>query len=143
MAGGAPTLFVVFAVFFAVAQVFGALGPIIFTTLIGDKDHPSPGNLTIGYLVGAGIMVLGGLLTIAFGVSAEGKSLEDIATPLSARGGGTTRAEGSARPPLVVLDRLEVFVVALFLRFPVDRPGRHGPAVGAVGQLQHAFLVGL
>jgi MFS family permease len=86
------------AVFFAIAQCFGALGPTIFTALIGDAEHPDPGNLTIGYLVGAGIMVLGGLLTIAFGVSAEGKSLEDIATPLSARGTGPTRAEGSALP---------------------------------------------
>jgi hypothetical protein len=41
-------------------------------------------------------MIVGGLVAAAIGVSAEGRSLEDIATPLSARRPGT-RAEGSAR----------------------------------------------
>ena len=39
---------------------------------------------------------------LVLGVSAEGKSLEDVATPLAARNAGTrrpgTRAEGAARP---------------------------------------------
>jgi hypothetical protein len=38
----------------------------------------------LGYLVGAGLMILGGLIEMAFGVNAERKSLEDIATPLTA-----------------------------------------------------------
>ncbi|MGY1730620.1 hypothetical protein ACI798_03795 [Geodermatophilus sp. SYSU D01045] len=42
-------------------------------------------------------MVLGGVVAAVLGVAAEGKSLEDIATPSAARRPGT-RAEGSARP---------------------------------------------
>jgi MFS family permease len=87
------------AVFFAIAQCFGAMGPVVFTALIGSKEHPSVPGLFVGYLAGAVMMVLGGLVTVALGVAAEGKSLEDIATPLSARDRpGTTRAEGSALP---------------------------------------------
>jgi len=40
--------------------------------------------LFIGYLLGAAVMVLGGLVEVFLGVDAENKSLEDVATPLSA-----------------------------------------------------------
>src|SRR3954452_19557280 len=70
------------AVFFAIAQGFGALGPVIYGHLIGNGDDPN--KLFIGYLLGAGVMVFGGVIEIALGISAEGKSLEDIASPLSA-----------------------------------------------------------
>ena len=43
-----------------------------------------PPRLFIGYLVGAGIMILGGIVGLVFGISAEGKSLEDITKPLTA-----------------------------------------------------------
>ncbi len=72
------------ALFFAIAQVFGALGPTIFGALIGDQDHPNRGNLFIAYLIAAGIMLIAGLVALRFGVAAEGASLEDIAAPLSA-----------------------------------------------------------
>jgi len=87
------------AVFFAIAQCFGALGPVIYGALIGDGSDPS--KLFYGYLLGAGVMIAGGLVAIAFGVAAERQSLEDIATPLSATGGGrtgSTRAEGASTP---------------------------------------------
>ncbi len=86
------------AVFFAIAQSFGALGPVIYGALIGDGSDPS--KLFIGYLLGAVVMILGGLVAIAFGVAAERRSLEDIALPLSAITGrtGSTRAEGSSSP---------------------------------------------
>ena len=83
------------AVFFAIAQCFGALGPVIYGHLIGDGSDRVP--LFYGYLLGAGVMVLGGLVAAAIGVSAEGKSLENVATPFAARR-GSTRAEGSAQP---------------------------------------------
>lgn len=38
----------------------------------------------IAYLVGAGVMALGGIAEVILGVAAERRSLEDIATPLSA-----------------------------------------------------------
>jgi MFS family permease len=83
------------AVFFAIAQCFGALGPVIYGHLIGDGSQP--GKLFVGYLLGAAVMIVGGVVAAVLGVDAEGKSLEEIASPLSARR-GSTRAEGSARP---------------------------------------------
>jgi MFS family permease len=82
------------AVFFAIAQCFGALGPVIYGALIGEGADRGP--LFGGYLLGAGVMVVGGLVAAFLGVSAEGKSLEDVATPLAMRRPGT-RAEGAAR----------------------------------------------
>ena len=82
------------AVFFAIAQCFGALGPVIYGALIGEGE--SRGPLFGGYLLGAGVMIVGGLVAAFLGVDAENKSLEDVATPLSMRRPGT-RAEGAAR----------------------------------------------
>ncbi|MHA7649001.1 MFS transporter [Mycobacterium sp. ML4] len=71
------------AVFFAIAQCFGALGPVIYGALIGDGSKPL--LLFLGYLLGATVMIAGGLTAWFLAVDAEGKSLEDIATPLAAR----------------------------------------------------------
>jgi MFS family permease len=69
------------AVFFAVAQTFGAFGPWFYGQLIGSgKDHFA---LFVGYLIGAGIMFLGAVVEMFLGVNAEQQSLEDIARPLS------------------------------------------------------------
>jgi hypothetical protein len=56
--------------------------PYLFGALIGKGKDPGP--VTIGYLFGATLMFVGGLIAWFFGVNAERKSLEDIATPLSA-----------------------------------------------------------
>jgi len=40
--------------------------------------------LFFGYLLGAAVMVIGGIVAAVLGVAAEGKSLEDVAMPLSA-----------------------------------------------------------
>ena len=69
------------AVFFAIAQCFGALGPVLYGHLIGTGSDPF--KLFVGYLIGAGAMVLGGVVEIVLGIAAEGKSLEDVANPLS------------------------------------------------------------
>jgi hypothetical protein len=88
------------AVFFAIAQCFGALGPVIYGALIGDGSDPF--LLFLGYLLAAGVMIAGGLVAWFLGVDAEGKSLEEIATPLAvegvARRRGSVRAEGATRP---------------------------------------------
>jgi MFS family permease len=70
------------AVFFAIAQIVGALATLFYGSLI-DKNHPDTGKLFIGYLVGAIIMIIGGIIAAFLGVSAEGKSLEDVSRPLS------------------------------------------------------------
>ena len=69
------------AVFFAIAQCFGSLGSHLYGHLIGTGKDPN--SLYWGYLLGAGAMIIGGVVAVFFAVDAEGKSLEDIATPLS------------------------------------------------------------
>jgi len=69
------------AVFFAIAQCFGSLGSHLYGHLIGTGNDPN--RLYIGYLIGAGAMIIGGLVAVFLAVDAEGKSLEDVARPLS------------------------------------------------------------
>jgi hypothetical protein len=83
------------AVFFCIAQSFGALGPWLYGFLIGNgQDHF---KLFVGYMIGAGVMIVGGVVEIFFGVAAERRSLEDIAQPLSAVG------SSSDSPPTATL----------------------------------------
>jgi MFS family permease len=70
------------AVFFAIAQLFGAFGPVFYGALIGNGSSRT--GLYIGYLVGAGIMIIGGVVEIILGIDAEGKSLEAVTKPLTA-----------------------------------------------------------
>ncbi len=74
------------AVFFAIAQCFGAVGPILYGALIGSGTSRT--GLTIGYLVGGGVMIIGGLVEVFLGIDAEGKSLETVARPLTEVGSG-------------------------------------------------------
>ena len=74
------------AVFFAIAQIAGALGPLLYGALIGSGSSNT--GLFIGYLIGAAIMILGGIVEIVFGINAEGQSLESVAQPLSAVSNG-------------------------------------------------------
>ncbi|HEY7012779.1 MAG TPA: MFS transporter [Streptosporangiaceae bacterium] len=69
------------AVFFAIAQCFGSLGSHLYGHLIGTGKDPD--KLYFGYLLGAGMMILGGLVAAFLAVDAEGKALEDVAKPLS------------------------------------------------------------
>jgi len=69
------------AVFFAIAQCFGAFGSWFYAHLIGSGKNP--GALEMGYMIGAGVMILGGIIEIILGVAAERQSLEDVASPLS------------------------------------------------------------
>src|ERR1700751_4936622 len=73
------------AVFFAIAQCFGSLGSHLYGHLIGTGKDPD--KLYFGSLLGAGAMILGGLVAAFLAVDAEGKSLEDVAKPLGGIGG--------------------------------------------------------
>jgi MFS family permease len=84
------------AVFFAIAQIFGAMGPAFYGALIGNGSSRT--GLFIGYLVGAGIMIFGGIIEIVFGINAEGKSLEDITKPLTATGPDAAADAAPATP---------------------------------------------
>ncbi len=68
------------AVFFSIAQGFGALGPAVYGGFIASE---STHQLMLGYFLGAGVMAVGGVIAAVFGISAERTSLEDVANPLS------------------------------------------------------------
>ncbi len=84
------------AVFFAIAQGFGALGPIIYGSLIGDGKDTS--RLFFGYLLGAVVMMIGGVVAAALGVAAEGKSLDDPGLPSRAVDAAADRAARAPTP---------------------------------------------
>jgi MFS family permease len=67
--------------FFALAQIFGAVAPTIYGAFIGDGSSREP--LFWGYLLGSGVMIVGGVIALIFGVDAARKGLEDITQPLS------------------------------------------------------------
>jgi MFS family permease len=69
------------ALFYSVGTGLGGIvGPTLFASLAqsGDADQ-----LALGYYLGAAVMVLGGLAELGLGVEAAGRSLEDVAAPLS------------------------------------------------------------
>ena len=71
--------------FFAISQgAGGVVAPLLFGQLIGTGAVPDRNPLTWGYVIGAVIMIAGGVIAWYFGVDAERRSLEDIASPLSA-----------------------------------------------------------
>jgi MFS family permease len=96
------------AVFFAIAQCFGSFGPWFYGKLIGNATGQSAdylqhhSKLFIGYLIAAAVMIFGALIEAWLGVDAEGRSLEQIATPLTAVGEPTgllSNPTGAPRPP--------------------------------------------
>jgi MFS family permease len=69
------------AFFFVVAQGAGVAAPWLYGMLI----ETSATSVFYGYLVGGGMMLLGAGIELWFGINAEGRSLEQLATPLSVR----------------------------------------------------------
>ncbi|SFO65041.1 hypothetical protein SAMN05216207_11471, partial [Pseudonocardia ammonioxydans] len=47
-------------------------------------DSGDVGLVALGFYIGAGAMAIGGLAEVVFGIEAAGRSLEDIARPLTA-----------------------------------------------------------
>jgi MFS family permease len=89
--------------FFALSQgAGGVVAPFLFGHLIGgaNNSHVHTGPLTIGYLVGAVIMLVGGVVAWFIGVNAERQSLEDIANPLSVVRRPEGGIGGAARPAM-------------------------------------------
>ncbi|KIF71748.1 MFS transporter [Streptomyces sp. AcH 505] len=71
------------AFFYAIGTAAGGIsGPLLFSSLTSSGNV---GDAVIAFCIGASLMVLAGLVAVVFAVAAEGKSLEDIAAPLSAR----------------------------------------------------------
>lgn len=72
------------AVFYAFGTGLGGMiGPTLFGELI---DTGERSNVFIGYLIGAGLMLLAALVQSIWGAAAERKSLEEVARPLSQAG---------------------------------------------------------
>jgi MFS family permease len=70
------------AFFYATGTIVGGFGgPLLFGALI---QSGKPGQIFIGYLVGAIVMIVGGIIQAVMGVESAQRDLEDIAPPLSA-----------------------------------------------------------
>src|SRR3954453_3145985 len=79
------------AFFYAVATALGGItGPTLFGRLVD-----SVGQLTVGFLIAAGLMLIAAVVELILGIDAEGEALEDIAKPLTAE---AAEAEGHAAP---------------------------------------------
>jgi MFS family permease len=79
------------AFFYAVGTGLGGIiGPLLFGQLIESNDRSL---VMVAFLIGAGVMALGGIAEIFLGVRAEQTALEDIAKPLTAE-----EAESGALP---------------------------------------------
>jgi MFS family permease len=70
------------AFFYATGTIVGGFGgPLLFGALIQSGE---PSQIFIGYVIGAAVMIVGGIIQALMGVEAAGRDLEDIAPPLSA-----------------------------------------------------------
>jgi MFS family permease len=70
------------ALFYAVGTAVGGLGaPALFGRLI---ETTRPQALFYGYVAGGGVMIAAAVVELLIGVNSERKSLEDIASPLTA-----------------------------------------------------------
>jgi MFS family permease len=69
------------AFFYATGTIVGGFGgPLLFGALIESGD---PDAIFVGYVLGAVVMILGGIVQATMGVEAAQRDLEDIAPPLS------------------------------------------------------------
>jgi MFS family permease len=88
------------ALFYAVGTGLGGIiGPVLFSSLAASGREE---NVAFGYYIGAGVMIVAGLAELLLGVEAAGRSLEDVAPPLSAQTAGGRagqHAETDGRPP--------------------------------------------
>jgi MFS family permease len=70
------------AFFYAIGTAAGGItGPLLFAHLVGTGKV---GDTVVAFVVGAVLMIVAGLVELVLGVRAERKSLEELATPLSA-----------------------------------------------------------
>jgi MFS family permease len=86
------------AFFYAIGTAVGGIsGPLLFGNLINSGKLS---EVAVGFFVGAAVMAIGGIAELFFGVKAEQRSLEDIATPLTAEdaeGEGATQRSGTKK----------------------------------------------
>lgn len=84
------------AFFYAVGTGIGGIaGPLLFGQLIESENRTL---VAVSFLIGAAVMALGGVAELLFGVKAEGKTLEDLAAPLTTADDSPEGATEAARP---------------------------------------------
>ena len=84
------------AFFYAIGTAAGGItGPLLFAKLVGTGKV---GDTVVAFVIGAAVMIIGGLVELTLGVKAEGKSLEELATPLSAEHAGIPPQRGAGTP---------------------------------------------
>lgn len=87
------------AFFYALGTAAGGIsGPLVFADL---TSSGVVGDTVLAFQIGAGLMCAAGLVAVFLAVNAEGRSLEDIATPLSVSSGasGASGATGRSGAP--------------------------------------------
>ena len=72
-------------------------GPAFYGALIGTGSSRT--GLFVGYLIGAGIMIIGGLVEVFLGVNAAGKSLEQVTKPITSVGDEAATPTGPTAAP--------------------------------------------
>ncbi len=78
--------------FYAIGTAAGGItGPLLFSSLVSTGKVA---DTVIAFVIGAALMIVAGLVEIVLGVKAEQRSLEDIATPLTAQDAQTAAASG-------------------------------------------------
>ncbi|MCX4745912.1 MFS transporter [Kitasatospora sp. NBC_01287] len=83
------------AFFYAVGTALGGItGPLLFNGLVSSGKV---GDTTLAFCIGAALMAIAGLVEAAIGVRAEGRSLEDLAAPLSAVTDGEAATASASR----------------------------------------------
>ncbi|WP_433348146.1 MFS transporter [Micromonospora sp. CA-111912] len=81
------------AFFYAIGTAAGGItGPLLFSKLVGSGQVS---DTVLAFVIGASVMIVGGIVELVLGVQAEGKSLEELATPLSAEEAGVPRQRGA------------------------------------------------
>ena len=90
------------AFFYAVGTAVGGItGPLLFGKLIETGKET---NVFWGYVLGASLMIVAGIIQAVIGVEAARKNLEDIAKPLSAEEAEESEpAERVVGPPVLLL----------------------------------------
>lgn len=82
------------AFFYAIGTAAGGIsGPLIFAGLTSSGEVP---DAVLAFCIGAALMVAAGVVAVFYAVAAEGRSLEQIATPLSARSAEASPSSASS-----------------------------------------------
>jgi MFS family permease len=82
------------SVFYAVGTALGGItGPLLFSALITTGDIT---KAALAFIIGAVMMLIGGVVELIYGIDAEGRGLEDIAAPLTAEDSTVGRPPSAA-----------------------------------------------